>query len=178
MIAVEAIEKRWDEPEAGIWEIEPKRWTHSRLICIAGLRAIASSSVPGDWSARALTLADHMLDHTNATSLHPSGRWQRGPDDDRPDAALLLAEIRGALPPSDPRRVRTRACILGELAKDHYLYRFRSADHELGEDEGAFLICNFWMSLAMLGAGAQDESVRWFEPARSAMSRRTLLRGV
>ena len=45
-IAVEAIEQRWHEPDAGIWEIDPDAWTHSRLICAAGLRAISASTRP------------------------------------------------------------------------------------------------------------------------------------
>ena len=40
--AIAAIEQRWQEPDAGIWELEPDNWTHSRLICAAGLRAIAA----------------------------------------------------------------------------------------------------------------------------------------
>jgi alpha,alpha-trehalase len=169
-IAIDVIEKRWDEPESGIWEIAPQRWTESRLICVAGLRAIASPNAPGNWSARALAMADHILDHTNQTSLHPSGRWQRAPDDERPDAALLLAEIRGALPASDARSMHTRTAIVDELGRDHYLYRYRGVDAALADDEGAFLLCSFWMSLAMLNAGEREESIRWFERARSAMS--------
>ena len=117
-----------------------------------------------------LMLADHILDGINASSLHPSGRWQRAPDDDRPDAALLLAEVRGALRPSDPRSVATRNAISTELAKDHYLYRYCNPGHRLGEDEGAFLICNFWMTLASLGAGAPTDAAHWFERGRAAMS--------
>jgi alpha,alpha-trehalase len=169
-IALDAIEQHWDEPEAGIWELQPNRWTQSRLICVAGLRAISYSDAPAAWSARAFSLADHLLDQTNATSLHPSGRWQRAPNDDRVDAALLLAEIRGALLPSDPRSAMTRDCIAQELVKDHYLYRYKDPGDELGDGEGAFLICNFWMALAQFGAGASVESARWFERGRSAMS--------
>ncbi len=40
LIAV--IEKKWTKPEAGIWELDDRWWTHSRLACIAGLRAIAT----------------------------------------------------------------------------------------------------------------------------------------
>jgi alpha,alpha-trehalase len=169
-IALKAIEQRWDQPEAGIWELQPNRWTQSRLICVAGLRAIAATDAPVSWSTRALSFADHLLDQTNVTSLHPSGRWQRAPDDERVDAALLLAEIRGALSPSDPRSAMTRACIAEELTKDHYLYRYKDPGDDLGANEGAFLICNFWMALAQLGAGAPVESARWFERGRSAMS--------
>ena len=43
---------------------------------------------------------------TTRRSLHPSGRWQRNPDDTRNDAALLLPPVRGALTPDDPRTLR------------------------------------------------------------------------
>ena len=40
--AAEAIAARWTEPDAGIWELDPDNWTHSRLACVAGLRAISA----------------------------------------------------------------------------------------------------------------------------------------
>jgi GH15 family glucan-1,4-alpha-glucosidase len=46
-IAADAIEKRWREPDAGIWELDNQRWTHSRLACVAGLRAIATAAGSG-----------------------------------------------------------------------------------------------------------------------------------
>jgi alpha,alpha-trehalase len=169
-IALGAIEQRWQEPDAGIWELEPRHWTHSRLICVAGLRAMAATNTPSNWSAHALSLSDHLLDQANATSLHSKGYWQRAPDDDRLDASLLLAEVRGALSPSDVRSETTRRAIARELGKDHYLYRYCDPGHELGEDEGAFLIGNFWMSLAQLSAGSPTAAARWFERGRAAMS--------
>ncbi|MGB0097269.1 MAG: glycoside hydrolase family 15 protein, partial [Solirubrobacteraceae bacterium] len=33
---IDAIRSRWQEPDAGIWELDPDHWTHSRLICAAG----------------------------------------------------------------------------------------------------------------------------------------------
>ena len=32
---------RWQEPDAGIWELDDRQWTHSKLMCAAGLRAYA-----------------------------------------------------------------------------------------------------------------------------------------
>ena len=94
--AVAAIEQRWREPDAGIWELEPDNWTHSRLICAAGLRAIAAHQRT-EQGARWLALADAIVAETAATAVHPTGRWQRSPTDDRVDAALLLPAIRGAV---------------------------------------------------------------------------------
>jgi hypothetical protein len=46
-VAADVIGKRWREPDAGIWELDDKRWTHSRLACVSGLRAIAAAAAAG-----------------------------------------------------------------------------------------------------------------------------------
>jgi hypothetical protein len=46
-IAAAAIEQRWREPDAGIWELDDQRWAHSRLACVSGLRAIAGAVSSG-----------------------------------------------------------------------------------------------------------------------------------
>ncbi|WP_323180144.1 glycoside hydrolase family 15 protein [Streptomyces sp. NBC_00893] len=99
-VAADAIARRWHDPDAGIWELESRRWTHSRLICAAGLRSgagIASAGQAASWA----TLADRIVATTWSTGLHPSGRWQRFPGDPRFDAALPLPPLRGALSAED-----------------------------------------------------------------------------
>src|SRR5580693_4604620 len=63
-IAAEAIEKRWTEPDAGIWELEDRHWTHSRLACVSGLRSLAAaaSGPPSGYrqAARWSALADSL----------------------------------------------------------------------------------------------------------------------
>ena len=167
-IAAEAIEKRWSDPDSGIWELDPKRWTHSRLICVAGLRAVGEAGAPPAWSARYLALADAIAAQVAADSVHISGRWQRAPDDARVDASLLLAQIRGGVSAGDARSEATRRAVFDELTEDGYVYRYREADRPLGESEGSFLICNFWLALACFDAGEAIDGVRWFERARSS----------
>jgi GH15 family glucan-1,4-alpha-glucosidase len=168
--AVAAIEERWQEPDvdAGIWEIEPDAWTHSRLICAAGLRRIAAYGPGGEQASRWVSLADAIVSDTAAHALHPSGRWQRSPTDPRPDAALLLAGIRGAVPPSDPRTIATLKAVERELTQDGYCYRYRPDERALGEAEGAFLLCGFLMSLAYSQQGEHVAAARWFERNRAA----------
>ncbi len=158
-LAMRAIGERKAERESGIWEVSPDLWTHSRLICVAGLRAIATQQAPERWRTTALTLADGLLSEVDRTSLHPSGRWQRSPTDDRVDASLLLAEIRDALPAGDPRSLATREAVAVDLCQDDYLYRYAHRGRSLGDDEGAFLICNFWMALAEITALAMSSTV-------------------
>jgi GH15 family glucan-1,4-alpha-glucosidase len=113
-------------------------------------------------------LADTLVAQTAATSLHPSGRWQRAPGDPRHDAALLLAALRGALPPDDPRSQETLRSFVEELTQDGFAYRFRPDGRPLGEAEGAFLLCGFIVALACLQAGDTVDAVRWFDRNRTA----------
>jgi hypothetical protein len=167
--AVSAIEARWREPDAGLWELDPERWAHSRLICAAGLRAMAtigatSTADTAAWSG----LADTILADTATDCLHCSGRWQRSPTDPRVDAALLLPAIRGALPAADPRSQATFAAVREELSEDGYVYRFRPDRRPLGQAEGAFLLCGFVMALAAAQQGEAVAAARWFERNRAA----------
>lgn len=166
--AVRALGRHWHRPESGIWELEPAWWTHSRLVAVAGLRAVAGAGAPVALSVEALSLADTIMGETDRRCLHPSGRWQRADGDQRVDAALLLADVRGALAPDDPRSRATRRAVATDLCEDDFLYRFRHRPGPLGDAEGAFLICNFWMALSCLGAGRREAAARWFERARAA----------
>ena len=177
--AVEAIEGRWKESDtdAGIWEIEPDAWTQSRLSCAAGLRQIAAQSpAAGDeQAARWVSLADRLVSDTAAHALHPSGRWQRSPTDERPDASLLLAAVRGAVPADDPRTLATLRGVESELTRDGYCYRYRPDERPLGESEGAFLLCGFFMALAYAQQGDRVRAARWFERNRAACGPPALL---
>jgi GH15 family glucan-1,4-alpha-glucosidase len=164
-VAARAVAERHREPDSGVWELDPARWTHSRLICAAGLRAMsaARSGIP-DWDA----LAETLVAEATAWGVHPSGRWQRAAADERVDAALLAAGIRGAVPPGDPRTRATIEAVDRELAEDGYAYRYRVDERPLGEAEGAFLVCGLWMSLAWHRQGEPVRATRWFERARAA----------
>lgn len=107
--------------------------------------------------------------------LHPSGRWQRSPKDERIDASLVMPAIRGALPADDPRTRATLQAVLEELGRDGFAYRFRVDDLPLSHGEGAFLLCGFAMSLALHQQGDEVHANRWFERSRSARGSPRLL---
>ncbi len=168
-VAADAIATRWQEPEAGIWELDDQLWSESRLICVAGLRAVSRApGAPrprtGDW----LALAEAILADTAAQCTHPSGRWQRAPGDARVDAALLLPGIRGALPPGDPRTAATLAAVRADLGQESFVYRFRQQAGPLADAEGAFLLCGFLAALATHQQGDVVDAVRYFERNRAA----------
>jgi GH15 family glucan-1,4-alpha-glucosidase len=165
--AADAIAQRWREPDAGIWELDDRRWAHSRLTCAAGLRA-AASVAPANQAATWSSLADTLVADADRDCLHPSGRWQRAPGDERVDAALLVPALRGAVPADDPRSVATLEAVRAELGRDGYLYRFRHDERPLSEAEGAFLLCGFWMAMAEHQRGRHVHAARWFERNRAA----------
>ena len=175
-VAASAIAERWTEPEAGVWELDPDRWTHSRLCCVAGLRAMATATTaggapPGGVGARVAARWSGLADAITADmskAIHSTGRWKRAERDDRVDAALLPTVLRGAIPAEDPRSVATVAAVAAELADDGFVYRFRHDDRPLYEAEGAFLLCGFWMALTAHVRGDDVEAAHWFERNRAA----------
>lgn len=166
MVAADSIAARWWQADAGIWELAPRRWTHSRLMCAAGLRAYAHQVRPD--AQDSLDLADLILGDADADSVHPSGRWQRSPEDPRVCASLLLPAIRGAVPAEDPRTRLTWQSVREHLTDDGYVYRYRHDDRPLYLAEGAFLLCGFVMALATAQQGHTTEALRWYERTRAS----------
>lgn len=164
---VDLVDKRWDVPDAGVWELHDAWWTHSRLACVAGLR-VAARDIPSCDTVRAVALADRILAEASGRALAPDGSWRRAPDLRGVDASLLLPPVRGALPPDDPRSRATLRVVAGELVEDGYVYRYTTDEAPLGTTEGAFLMCGFAMCLAQLAAGDTTEAFRWFERQRAA----------
>jgi hypothetical protein len=168
-VAAETIRTRWRDADAGIWELDPPReWTHSRLICAAGLRAVSALPAARQHASEWLSTADEIVASAGRRALHDSGRWQRAPDDPRLDASLLLAGLRGAVPSDDPRTIATCEAVEHELAADFYCYRYRPDERSLGEAEGAFVLCGFWVALALEQQGHSQRAARWFERNRAA----------
>ena len=166
--AAGAITRRWTEPDAGIWEIGNRAWTHSRLTAAAGLRAIAAAHPTAARAAEFWTLADRIVADTAAHALHPDGHWQRSPDDPALDAALLLPGLRGAVPAEDPRTVATLHAYLRDLTRDGYAYRFRHDDRPLPDAEGSFLLCGFLVALSLDRHDQPVEGQAWYERTRAA----------
>jgi GH15 family glucan-1,4-alpha-glucosidase len=167
-LSADAIAKRWTEPDAGIWELEPARWTHSRLICAAGLRAMAAARPLATRSSERIALADRLVADASAHALAGEGYWRRAPDDERVDAALLLPGLRGAVPEDDPRTTATLRAYLRDLTHQGYAYRYRPDERPLGEAEGAFQLCGFLTAMALDQQGEHFEAGRWFERTRAA----------
>ena len=185
-VAADVIDKRWREPDAGIWELDDRRWTHSRLACVSGLRAIAAAAgapgrLAGTGTARrpggaaladaiAASLSDAVHPTAGGSGHQTTSGWTR-PCCSRSSGA--------GSPADDPRNLATIEAVRRELAADGFVYRFRHDDRPLHKAEGAFLLCGFWMALvehALRQPGRRGALVR-AEPER-LRARRPVHRGV
>lgn len=168
-VAVAAVEELWDVPDAGIWELDDRWWTHSRLACVAGLRQWSRSGrlvgLERRAAGRAAELADRLLGQVLDRCVGDSGALGRAADDPRPDAALVIASVRGGLPWDHPVARATLAAVQDQLSVEGYVYRFAPDDRPLGEAEGSFLLCTFWLALAEAQAGQTSRSLRRLERA-------------
>ena len=167
--AVAAIETAWQCPDAGIWELDRREWTHSRLVLVSGLQRIAALA-PAGQSDSWLGLARRIDEHLRRRCLHPDGRWQRAADDPGVDAALLIPVVRMPTDPAtDPTSRRTVAAVLADLTEEEFCYRFRDEDADGLEDaEGAFVFAGFQMAMALERLGDHTLAARWFERNRAA----------
>ncbi len=163
----DAAERTWRQPDHGIWEIrsEGRVFTYSAAMCQVALdRAAAIAErlgLPGpvaEWRSAAKAICTGILEEAwdeDAQTL----REQLGGGG--VDASLLALPLRNVVPATHPRMVATTKAVVDRLgAGDGLLYRYRH-DHSpdgIAGDEGAFLLCSFWLVENLAGQGRLDEA--------------------
>ncbi|HEV8353826.1 MAG TPA: glycoside hydrolase family 15 protein [bacterium] len=166
---IDAVAARWTLPDSGIWEVrgEPQHFTSSKLLAwVAVDRAIRlarARGYRGDLNAW-VALRRQIRRRIEAEGIDPAtGAFVRAFGSPQVDASLLLIPLVRFLPPDDPRVRNTLRRVEADLTHDGLVYRYRT-DDGLPGDEGAFLICSFWLvdNLALTGdiGRAQDELTR------------------
>jgi len=166
------VMEHWEEPDEGIWEVRGgrQRFVFSRVMCWVALE-------------RAMRIARHR------GLPAPYGRWRevrdriyrevmaRGWSEERRafvqaygsrhvDASLLLMPLVKFMGPTDPRMLATLERIQEELVTDSLVYRYdpnASAPDGIGEHEGTFSMCTFWLVECLTRAGRLAEARLVFE---------------
>ena len=164
---VDYVSAMWAEPDHGIWEPRAgkRHNVHSKLMSWLALRRGAQlAPLFGDQSlqTRWQQVADELHAELCARGLDRTGkRFVAAYDHEYPDASLLLLPIHGFLPPNDERVLRTVDWIQAALGDGPYVYRYRT-DDGVGGEEGAFVLCGFWLAEVLAMAGRVDEAHRVF----------------
>ena len=180
------LEKHWDEPDEGIWEVRgPRRhFVHSKVMAwVAFDRAI---QLVGQGNAGPLQRWIQIRDEIRAQVLDQGYDSERGVftqyyGSKELDASVLLIPEVGFLPPDDPRVVSTVKVIKRELMRDGLVLRYTQPAKAVSSDgradvdglpgaEGAFLACSFWLVNALHLIGEYDEAVAIFERLLSLRS--------
>ena len=163
---------RWREPDSGIWEVRggPYHFVHSKVMCWVALdRAVKLAHLTGRsgaeseaWQAEAATIKEEVL--VRGWSKKKQAFVQHY-DTEAMDASNLLLPLVGFLPADDPRIVSTVRRIQEELGAGPLLKRYRTdeTDDGLSGEEGAFILCSFWLVQALAQMGNQEESSRLFQ---------------
>jgi GH15 family glucan-1,4-alpha-glucosidase len=151
----------WEREDAGIWELSQTRhYTQSKLACwIAMDRATQLAErgqLPGGPVGRWRREADRIAAFVHERCWSERrGAYARAAGSDELDAAVLLAG-RGALLREHPDRFNATIDAIrdGLGAGGGLLYRYSG----MGDQEGAFLACSFWLADALARAGRVDEA--------------------
>jgi GH15 family glucan-1,4-alpha-glucosidase len=168
----DAAASAWRHPDQGIWEVrsDGRIFTYSAGMCQVALdRAAAIGERLGlagplaRWRAEAADLREIIL--TRAWNEDAKTLSEDLDGSDRVDASLLALPLRGVLPADHPRMVATTEAIMERLsAGGGLIYRYRHEDSPdgLAGDEGAFLLCSFWLVDNLAHQGRLDEAMELY----------------
>ena len=162
----------WRVPGHGIWELdEPQHYVSGKVMAWVTLeRAVRICEKTGEtadldrWRRAMEEIRAEVLEKGWSEELQ-AFRQRYGSD--ALDASVLLMPMMGFLPADDPRMRSTIERIEERLTVDGLVYRFdpqeltEPAIQPLGEAEGAFLPCTFWLAgaLAILGEDDRAEAI-------------------
>ncbi|MFF2960293.1 glycoside hydrolase family 15 protein [Streptomyces sp. NPDC057963] len=164
----DAAERAWLQPDQGIWEVrsEARVFTYSAGLCHVALdraaqigerlglpRGIARWRASAD-QLRRLVLEQSWDEDAQTLSAHLDGGGIL-------DASLLALPLRQVVPADHPRMVATTRAIVERLsAGGGLLYRYlhEETSDGLPGDEGAFVLCSFWLVDNLIGQGRIEEA--------------------
>src|SRR4029453_11662960 len=151
---IEYLERIWQQPDDGIWEVRGGRrhFTHSKVMAWVALdrtvRDVERFKLQAPlerWrqvrDRMHATICEQGFDKSRNTFTQSFGGSEL-------DASLLMIPIVGFLPPDDSRVRGTVAAIERELMVDGLVLRYRTKAgvDGLPPGEGVFLPCSFWLA--------------------------------
>ncbi|MEM9202002.1 MAG: trehalose-phosphatase [Actinomycetota bacterium] len=163
---VGAVDKRWTEPDQGIWEVRsaPRHHVNSKVMCWVTVdRAIRIASETfgrerPEWEVlrdeiKADIIANGWNDELNSFTTAYDGTDL--------DASVLAVGLFGMLDPDDPRVAGTVAAVEAWLRTGDTVYRYKHEDGLPGE-EGGFNLMTSWLIDAKVQIGDLDSAKQLF----------------
>ncbi|MFD9498700.1 glycoside hydrolase family 15 protein [Streptomyces sp. NPDC060035] len=169
------LEKHWEEPDEGIWEVRgPRRhFVHSKVMAWVAvdrtIKLIESGDTDGPLERWLQLREDIHRDVCERGYDKERNTFTQSYGSKELDASLLLIPQMGFLPPDDKRVIGTIEAIQRELStEDGFVLRYPTSGDKAGVDglegdEGAFLACSFWLADDLAMIGRVDEARQLFE---------------
>lgn len=159
---VTAVERRWQEPDHGIWEARraPKHNVYTKVMCWVTVdRAIRiaerfSRTMPGAWRRLRETIAEDVITRGWNEKV---GAYTVAYGEDDLDAACLFVGLSGLLPADDERFIATVDAVERVLRVGPTVFRYHYDDGLPGL-EGGFHICTTWLIEAFIMVGRIDDA--------------------
>lgn len=169
---IEAAGREWQTPDQGIWEVRNtgRPFTYSAAMCQVavdrGAYLAEQFNLPCNtiaWRAAAkkvqeIILEDAWSEESNSLTQYLGGRGL--------DASVLALPPRRVIPADHPKMLASTDAIVNRLgAGKGLLYRYTPDESPDGlpGDEGAFLICSFWLLENLARQGRLDEAVSLYD---------------
>jgi GH15 family glucan-1,4-alpha-glucosidase len=173
---IDFIEKAWQRPDDGIWEVRGGRrhFTHSKVMAWVAIdravRSITDLGLGGDEGRAMVAHLSAVRERIHAEvcerGFNPQvGAFTQSYGDVALDASVLVIPHYGFLPATDPRMVQTVAAVERTLLHGGFVRRYAT---EAGTDglpgtEGVFLACSFWLVDNFAMAGRLDDAEELFD---------------
>ncbi|MBT1191771.1 trehalose-phosphatase [Rhodococcoides kroppenstedtii] len=163
---VDAVERRWSEPDHGIWEIRgnPRHHVYSKVMCWLTVdRALTLAETYGreaqlGWT----TLRDVIAQQVREEGWNEEAQsYTAAYDGTDLDAATLHIGLSGLIDPDDPRFHATVLATEAELRSGATVYRYHH-DDGLPGGEGGFHLCAAWLVEAYLLIGQRQPAEALF----------------
>ena len=165
---VEAVERRWHEPDHGMWEarIAPRHHVYSKVMCWLtvdrALHVVRQHGRRGPAGVgRSCATGSPRTSWSTAGTRRPR-RTRVAYGYDEMDASSLWIGLSGLLADDDPRFLATVLAIEAELRSGPAVYRYHWDDGLPGR-EGGFHICTAWLIEAYLRTGRRADAEELFE---------------
>ena len=164
---VQAVRRRWHEPDHGIWEarLAPRHHVYSKVMCwLTVAKALEVQALLGEppdpnW----VELRDRI--RANVLMLgwnDAAGAYSVAYGDEDIDASSLWVGLSGLVSDDDPRFLATVLKVEAELRSGAVVYRYRWDDGLPGV-EGGFHICTAWLVEAYLRTGRRGDAEELFQ---------------
>ncbi|GAA3767074.1 trehalose-phosphatase [Plantactinospora mayteni] len=163
---VEAVARRWHEPDHGLWEarLPPRHHVYSKVMCWMTVdRALHVVRRHGDGDRPEwVELRDRIGHNVLEFGWHEgAGAYTVAYGEEEMDASSLWIGLSGLLPDDDPRFLATVLKVEADLRSGPVVYRYRWDDGLPGR-EGGFHICTAWLIEAYLRTGRRSDAEELF----------------